>query len=241
MRIIVFVLLTFHSQILWAQLFDTSIIPEFSGEAELGGTLTTGNTETASFKGKFNLFQEFDDWKNEYLIEGLYSRDAGVTKARNFRTLLQTNRKLTDDQKYLFANLTYRSDDFAGYESKTLVSAGWGSELIEASRHSLFAEIGPGYQYTQYTLEQNQANQHQFLAHAALTYKWNISETADFSQQLIIDAGSQIDGRSETSVSANLIGSLAMKLAVIAKYTSQQNSTLKTLDTETTATLLYKF
>lgn len=38
----------------------------FAGEAELGATLTTGNTDTSSFKARLALKQELGDWENQY-------------------------------------------------------------------------------------------------------------------------------------------------------------------------------
>ena len=54
----------------------------FAGEAELGATLTTGNTETSSFKGRLNLKHELGDWENQYLLEGLYKEDTGSVTAK---------------------------------------------------------------------------------------------------------------------------------------------------------------
>ena len=53
----------------------------FAGEAELGATLTTGNTETSSVKGRLNMLQELGNWENQYLFEGLYKEDTGDVTA----------------------------------------------------------------------------------------------------------------------------------------------------------------
>lgn len=51
------------------------VAQEVRAEAELGVILTTGNTETASFKGKVALKHETQNWENEYLFDSLYKED----------------------------------------------------------------------------------------------------------------------------------------------------------------------
>jgi len=57
----------------------------------------------------------------------------------------------------------------------------------------------------------------------------------------VADYGDSLEGRSETSITANIIGALAMKFAVIVRYNSEPLDDKKSTDTETNMTLLYAF
>ena len=57
------------------------------GEAELGATLTTGNTDTASFKTKLLLKQELSDWEILIVSKVLIAK-ATMKKRRNDSLLM---------------------------------------------------------------------------------------------------------------------------------------------------------
>jgi len=50
-------------------------VESIHAEAELGVILTTGNTETASYKGKLTVKQDTLKWSNKYLLDALYKED----------------------------------------------------------------------------------------------------------------------------------------------------------------------
>lgn len=216
----------------------------FGGEAELGATLTTGNTDTSSFKGRLSLKQELSDWENEYVFEGLYKEDEDEVTAKRFLFGAQGNYQI-NDVSYLFANTSYEIDPFAGYDYTSITAAGYGYRLIDNETTTLKAEAGPGYMYEKYddesAIEEGKDYESSAVAHIVVDYQTKISSSAKFQQKFIADWGSKLDGRSETSLSANLIGSLAMKFAVVVRYDSDPLTDKSSTDTETNMTLLYGF
>ncbi|GLS83076.1 DUF481 domain-containing protein [Paraferrimonas haliotis] len=232
--------------------------PSFSGEAELGATITSGNTKTTSVKGKIDVNHHISNWDNQYLLEGLYKDDTQkdendveqrVKTAENYRALVQGNYRFTETN-YLFINGTYEVDEFGGYDWRGKGSAGYGHRFYENGSTILDVEIGPGYVTTQYPAKGDGTADNPFIesrrdqewvAHGKLNFSTDISDSATFKQLFIVDAGNRVDARSETSISASLVGSLAMKVAVVVKYNSDPEPTFKNTDTETNVTLLYKF
>jgi len=110
---------------------------------------------------------------------------------------------------------------------------------------SLTAEAGPGYVYQKFDDEsaetQGEDSDSSAVAHIVVDFQTKIGDSAKFQQKFIADWGSKLDGRSETSISANLVGSLAMKFAVVVRYDNKPLEDVKSTDTETTMTLLYGF
>ena len=48
---------------------------EITLDGEFGLILTTGNTETTSFKAKLSSHHELENWSNDYVAEALYKQD----------------------------------------------------------------------------------------------------------------------------------------------------------------------
>ncbi|NMH66495.1 DUF481 domain-containing protein [Shewanella salipaludis] len=216
----------------------------FAGEAELGATLTTGNTETSSVKGRLNLKHELGNWENQYLLEGLYKEDTNEVTAKRYFLGAQGNYKLSD-VNYLFANVNYEVDPFTGYDYKLTGATGYGHRFFETATSFLDGEIGPGVIYQNLDSEQAETlgydSETSIVAHGVVSYETEISDNAKFQQRFVADYGDKLDARSETALTANLIGALAMKFAVIVRYNSEPLDDKKSTDTETNMTLLYSF
>ncbi|WP_350999068.1 DUF481 domain-containing protein [Shewanella sp. TB7-MNA-CIBAN-0143] len=215
-----------------------------AGEAELGATLTTGNTDTSSFKARLALKQELGDWENEYVFEGLYKEDTEEVTAKRYFLGVQGDYQI-NDLSYLFANTNYEVDPFTGYDFTSTTSAGYGYRFIDTDRMSLKAEAGPGYIYQQLdeesALAEGYDSDDSVVAHAVIDFQTKISDLSKFQQKFIADWGSKLDARSETSLTANIVGALAMKFAVIVRYNSEPLDDKESTDTETNMTLLYAF
>ena len=215
-----------------------------AGEAELGASLTTGNTETSSFKASLALKQELGDWENEYLFQGLYKRDDEETTAKRFYTALQGNYQI-DGTSYVFANTSYETDPFTGYDFTSITAAGYGYHFIDNETMSLNAELGPGYIYQKLDDESAETEGEDYdasaVAHFVINFESKISDSAKFQQKFIGDWGSKFDGRSETSLSTKIIGDLSMKFAVVVRYNNKPLDDKKSTDTATNMTLLYAF
>ncbi|MGX9459995.1 DUF481 domain-containing protein [Shewanella sp. A14] len=215
-----------------------------AGEAELGATLTTGNTDTSSFKARLALKQELGNWENQYVLEGLYKEDTEEVTAKRYFLGVQGDYQI-NDVSYLFANTNYEVDPFTGYDFTSTSSAGYGYRFIDTNRMSLKAEAGPGYIYQQLddesTLAEGYDSEDSIVAHAVVDFKAKLGDSSKFQQKFVADWGEKLDARSETSLTANIIGALAMKFAVIVRYNSDPLDDKQSTDTETNMTLLYAF
>ncbi|MFQ6370850.1 YdiY family protein [Shewanella sp. YIC-542] len=216
----------------------------FAGDAELGATVTTGNTQTTSVKGRLAMKHELGNWENLYLLEGLYKDDTKVVTAKRYLGSVQGNYRF-GDRSYMFATGAYEVDPFTGYDYKFNTAAGYGYRLYQGNNSFLDGEFGPGYQYRRLDNEQQQdlgyTSESNWVAHGVLKYELGISETSKFQQMLVADYGDTLDARSETSITANIIGALSMKFAVIVRYNSDPLDDKNSTDTETNMTLLYSF
>ncbi len=216
----------------------------FGGNAELGATLTTGNTETTSIKGRLDMKHELGDWETQYLLEALYKEDTEEVTGKRYYGLVQADYKF-NDVNYLFINANHEIDPFTGFDFTSTVSSGFGHKFIDDGMTLFNVEVGPGYKYKRLDSE-NAANagynsEDSVVAHGVMNFETEITESSRFKQMFVADFGETFEGRSETSITANIIGSLAMKFAVIIRYNDSPLDDKESTDTETNMTLLYAF
>ncbi len=221
----------------------------FAGEAELGGTLTTGNSESSSIKARLSMKHELGNWENNYLLEALYnentdSDDGSTTENESYQAGFQGNYRF-DARNYTFANANYYRDPSTGYDYTLTASAGYGYRAYETEATFLDLEVGPGYLYQKLTNEeaalQGVSSEDSVVAHGVVNFESKISDNSTFKQRFVADYGDKLLARSETSLTANIIGALAMKLSFVVRYDEKPLDGKKSTDTETNMTLLYAF
>ena len=221
--------------------------PPWRGEGELGFLMTSGNSETESVNGKFDLTYESADWRHNGHFEVLYSAEERETEtggsemetsAEKYLVSAKTNYKFTE-KDYAFLTGTYEDDRFSGYDYQTSVSAGYGRRLFETERMLMEVEVGPGYRYNY--LDSGGAEEEAILrGYAMFTSK--LTDSSSFKQEVSVEAGAdQTVTKSISSVQARIVDALSMKASFTAEHTSTVPEDTDKTDTETALTLVYSF
>ena len=219
----------------------------FTMDGEFGLIITTGNTETTSVKGKITAQQELDNWSNDFILDALYKKDevtvddqtSEQTTAQKVFVSGQGNYKLENPDHRLFVFGSYEDDRFSSYDYQSTVAAGWNQKLWKDEVSSFEYSIGPGYSYNKTNAGQTESG---MIVRGALNYQWKVSDTATFKQQLSSEVGTDnTKSKSVTSLSAQLVGSLSMKLSVTLDHNTDVAEGTDKLDTQTAVTLVYTF
>lgn len=216
-----------------------------AGNAELGFSNTTGNSEVTTVKGKVEYKHWLSDFENRYLLEALYVEDDQQVSKERYYGEAQSNYRFSE-HSYLFGFASNDIDKFSGYRYVATAAAGYGRRLYQGNKIYLDGEIGPGYSYKRVDPAQapDAGNESSIIARANLDFWWAFSDNAEFRQKLASDislSGNATITKAESSVTASLVGSLAMKFAFAVKHTTKPVDDKDSLDTETSMTLLYKF
>lgn len=226
---------------------DTNVVNDkktFNGDAELGVTLTTGNTETTSVKARVDINHDLGNWENQYLFETLYKKDTGKVISKRYLSRLQGNYQLSYFN-YIFVTVKHEVDPFTGFSSSSTMASGYGHKFINDDKTQLNIEIGPGYKFkrldNESAAEAGYDTDDTWIAHGVINFETKISNSAKFEQMFIAEYGDVFEGRSETSITANIIGALAMKFSVVVRYNNSPLDNKESTDTETNMTLLYAF
>ncbi len=235
--------------------FAAQAAEPLNAEVELGVIATSGNTESTSLKGKLAVTHEMEKWKNNYQLDALYKKDevtiddgAGnsvseeQTTAQKLFVSAQGDYKLNQEHSALFIYGSYTDDRFSGYDYQSTIAAGYSDQLFSTEKSFLNYNVGPGYSFNK---TDDGEKVESAVVRLAAEYQYKISEHAKFTQLLSTEAALESDkntrSKSETAVSANLMGNLSMKAAYTIIHNSEVPADKENTDTTTSLTLVYIF
>lgn len=216
--------------------------------AELGVLLTSGNTNSTSFLGKFGASHEWQEWRFQYNFSGLFKqneeydaeqeKDVLRTTAERYAFDAQGNVSLSDTNG-VFAFFSHVDDKFASFLEYTTIVGGYEFRAIYKRNMTLDLNLGPGY--ARGINSENETEQGPVIR-ASGAYQWKISDNARFVQNLSVQtSGFNNQTISETSLITKITGSMQMKVGFRATHNSEVEGTTKRLDTETSVTLVINF
>jgi len=210
----------------------------WSGKATLGYLATSGNAENSTLNSGFEVGYTKGKWDHLFDVAAINASENKITTAEAYWSNWKSERNLTE-KDFLFGRLSWRKDRFGAYDTQFSQTVGYGRRLIDIDKHKLNAEIGAGAR--QSTL-QDDTSENETVFRGGLYYTWLFSETANFTQDLTIEAGDlNTYTESVTALTAQLVGNLAL----VASYTIKNNSDVPPLtektDTYTALSLEYVF
>ena len=210
----------------------------WSGKATLGYLATTGNTENSTLNSGFEVRYAPGKCAHLFNVAAITSSEDNVSTAEAYDLGWKSERKLTD-QDFLFGRLDWRKNEFGAFDTQFSQTLGYGRRFIENEKHNLDVELGLGARQSELWFG---GDQNETIYTAAGYYRWKFSETAEFRQDLRVEAGkSNTYAESVTALSANLLG----ELALVASFTIRNNSDVPPLtektDTYTALSLEYVF
>lgn len=210
----------------------------WAGKAKLGYLATSGNTDNSNLNAGFGISYSTDDWKHAFEAVAIHSTEDNATTAEAYEAGWKSERNLSENN-FLFGQLDWRKDRFSGYETQFSQTVGYGRRLIDSEIHKLNVEIGVGARQSKLI---DGTDENETIIRGGLDYKWQLSETAAFTQGITIESGQENTyTESVTALSAQLVGNLAL----VASYTIKNNSDVLPLiektDTYTAISLEYIF
>jgi putative salt-induced outer membrane protein len=210
----------------------------WGGKATLGYLATSGNTENSTLNTGFEVGYTSGNWAHLLKAAAITASENNVTTAEAYDLGWKSERKISDHD-FLYGRLEWRKDNFGAYDTQFAQTVGYGRRLIENKQHKLNVELGVGARQSEFQLG---GTENETIFTAGGYYKWQFSETAEFRQNLTIEAGSEnTHTESVTALSAKLLGDLAL----VASYTIKNNSDVPPLtektDTYSALSLEYAF
>jgi putative salt-induced outer membrane protein len=106
-------------------------------------------------------------------------------------------------------------------------------------RHKLNAELGIGARQSE---AQDGTSDSETILRGGLDYRWKLSETAEFRQDLIVESGGENTYlESVTALKARVLGDLALVASYTIKHNTDVPVSIEKTDTYTALALEYAF
>lgn len=208
------------------------------GHAELGGYVTTGNTENVGIAAAMELKRDGLDWRHKLRVQADYQESLGVTTRERYLAAYEPNWKF-DDRAYLYGAAQYESDRFSGFSDRVSLSSGIGYSAIKSPAVKLDLEVGPAFRYTRFLDQPAESNA---AARGSLDFGWKITKGISVTQNAsayLQDANSTISSKS--ALLTRLFGPLSAQFSYSLQFESTPAIGRKTTDSTSRAALVVDF
>jgi putative salt-induced outer membrane protein len=210
----------------------------WTGRAEVGGFITTGNSETAGITGILDLTREGLEWRHKLRAQADFQRSIGVTTREQYLFAYEPNWKI-DARRYVYGAAQYESDRFLGYTERYSASAGAGYSAVQTRAVTLNLELGPAFRHTEFT---DATVESSIAARGSLDFDLKLSPGLTLTQDAsayLQRYNSTVSGT--TALAARLIGPLSARLSYSVQYESMPPVGRVSTDTTSRAALVYTF
>lgn len=206
--------------------------------AELGGYVSSGNTENVGLTASIEIKREGIDWRHKLRFAADYQESLGQVTRERYLAAYEPNWKL-GERLYLYGSGLFESDRFSGFTQRFSVSAGAGYSAIKRPGMKLDLELGPAYRSTRLITDTTESN---LAARGSLDFDWKLTRGITVRQNAsayLQDANSTVSSKS--ALLARLIGPLSAQLSYALQYESMPPAGRKTTDTTSRAALVLDF
>lgn len=221
-----------------AQIRAAGPLDLWKGNAQIGGYLTTGNTENIGVTGALDLTRESLFWRHKFRVSADYQESLGLVSRERYQASYEPNFKFSP-RGYVYGAAQYESDRFLGYDDRVSASVGAGYTAIKAPTATLNLELGPAFRHTSFT---DATHERSLAARGSLDFDWKLSGAVSLTQNAsayVQHYNSTVTGT--TALNAKLIGPLAAKLSYSVQYESMPPIGRVGTDTTSRASLVYSF
>lgn len=212
---------------------------EWNGKGEFGLVVSRGNSDTETLNLGLEFERESKTWRNRLNLTALRASDDGQRSAERYTLGYKSDYKF-DEVSYLFGVLRYDRDEFSSYDYQASFSIGYGRQLLDTESHQLNLELGPGVRRTREA--DTGMTETNAIGRFSTAYAWKISDSAEFTDDFLVEAGSDNTfAENKAAINVAINSRFALKFSVAVRHNTDVEPGREKTDTLTTANLVYKF
>jgi len=221
-----------------AEIRQAGMFGNWTGSGELGGFITTGNTDSTGVSAGLSLERRGIDWLHKFRAIVDYQRSDNVTTRNQWMASYEPNFTL-NNTIYAYGLAMYEKDRFQGFSDRTTVSGGVGVRLIQEENASLDLKGGPAWRRTIWLGDPDTT---EFNTLAGADLRWQLSPAFEFKNnaQALWSSGNSTYNNT-TSLTGKLNGSLSARVSYAVRHETAPPIGSEQTDTITRATLVYDF
>ena len=212
---------------------------DWQGTGEFGLVVSRGNSDTETLNLGLEFTRESEKWRNRINLTALRASDSGERTAERYTLGYKSDYKF-NDVSYLYGALRYDRDEFSSYDYQASFAVGYGRNVLDTERQQLSLEIGPGVRRSEDA--DTGATETSIIGRFSADYAWTISESAEFTDNLLVEAGSDnVFAENKAAINVAINDRFALKFALAVRHNTDVDPGREKTDTLTTANLVYKF
>jgi len=214
--------------------------PLWTGSIGLSYLSTSGNSDSETIGLDVRFERQPTPWGVELAATANRAETDGEKTAERLLGSLRGKRSLSERWD-LFAGLSWERDEFAGFDSRTIVEAGGLWHALLGPKHKLDFDLG-----LTWTREEpvQGAGDDSLGAVAGARYAWKISDSATLAERVVFypnfDSSDDWRFRSETSIEAALASSWALRASYLVTRDNRPEPGFEKNDTTTSVSLVWK-
>ena len=158
----------------------------WTGNAQLGGVMNTGNTQSGSLSGQLTLNYKRKKWENTGTVQGQLGTSSGSLNAMSVRGTAESD-YFFEPLRFVFTRGRVAFDRFSAYDYVGIVSGGYGWRLWSLKDLSLDVQVGPGFRFEKQSKDGTHNND--LILQPAMKFLWKFSKTAQLAETLSLDWG----------------------------------------------------
>jgi putative salt-induced outer membrane protein len=221
------------------QLATQSVFQGWTGEGQVGGSLTSGNTEDTAVNVGVALNREGLMWAHHLNAIADFQKSDGATTREAFRVGYQLDYRISD-LWFAYGLFQWERDKFALLDRRFTESLGVGYTVLRTAPLSLIVDGGVALRQTRYVMPEREESD--VAGRVTAKFAWDIRPNIRFTEE----AGGLFGGTtstifSRTALTVGLFGSFSARAAFDVNYESNPPPDVETTDTITRFALVYSF
>jgi putative salt-induced outer membrane protein len=221
---------------------------QLAAKAQAGIVAARGNTETDSANAKFEIEREFETWKPQASLAGVYASEETGATGQRWDARGQLDYKF-HEKGFSFLSARYEEDRFSGFEYQATYGMGFGWRFYDDMTTKLITQIGAGYK----TLQSRDAisddgltfipgeREEDLVLQSTVDFKHELTETTQILNKVLVEHGEDNTfAQNDLSLQVKIMSSLALALGYSVRYNTEPPPGFETMDTLTTVNLVYE-
>ncbi|MEQ9108940.1 MAG: DUF481 domain-containing protein [Rhodospirillaceae bacterium] len=218
-----------------------------SGEVNVGGSMSTGNSDTTRVDAEIKARYKAGRLEDNYRLLGEFADDNGTTTAQRILASVES-RFDVQERLFAFGYLEYDDDKFSGFKYEVESALGVGYKVIDDENLRFLVQVGPGYRYSKFSTPVPAAvplvssSEDGILVRGSAELEYDITETTFLSNALIVTWDSdRTKIENTTALTTKLIGDLSTRLSLNVRHNTDPPLLTKKTDTLSKVSLVYGF
>ena len=210
----------------------------WSGEGEVGASITTGTSKNKTVAVGVNLHKDGLNWRHKLVGIANYVRSDDTTTADRYLASYEGDYKF-GPRLFLYGLLQWEQDRFAGFNRRYTESLGAGYTIFDTPQFNWQISGGPALRQTRFITHKSESDT---AGHADTIFLWNISAATVFTENLgTYLGGSDNTYYSTTALTTKVMGDISARMSFNVTSESNPPPGIDSTNTITRLTLVYSF